>query len=235
MIDETSLRILKILQERARIPNIEVSRLIGMAPSAVLERIRKLENLGYIDGYEVRLNPKRFGHSQVAFIRVLVREVQKYDSSVGDKLAEIPEVQEVHFVAGEDCYLVKIRVSDTVELGRILREKIFPIAGVFSTRTMPVLTTFKETSRIPIRQTITTGGQLTDSSNKQTPYWSNLFILIIHDIGAHGHAMGFNYNGRLRPKELLFRADGSVELIRRAENELDYFATLNFAPETLHF
>jgi len=157
MIDETSLRILKILQERARIPNIEVSRMIGMAPSAVLERIRKLENMGYIDGYEVRLNPKRFGHSQIAFIRVLVREVQKYDSSVGDKLAEIPEVQEVHFVAGEDCYLVKMRVSDTVELGQILREKICPIAGVLSTRTMPVLTTFKETSRIPIRQIITTG------------------------------------------------------------------------------
>jgi Lrp/AsnC family leucine-responsive transcriptional regulator len=151
MIDETSFRILEILQERARIPNIEVSRLIGLAPSAVLERIRKLEYLGYIDGYEVRLNPKRFGRSQVAFICVLVREVQKNGSCVGDRLAEIPEVQEVHFVAGEDCYLVKMRVEDMVELGRILREKILPLAGVLSTRTMPVMTTFKETIRIPVR------------------------------------------------------------------------------------
>jgi diaminopimelate decarboxylase len=53
-------------------------------------------------------------------------------------------------------------------------------------------------------------------------------ILIIHDTGAHGHAMGFNYNGRLRPKELLFRDDGRVELIRRAETVDDHFATLNF-------
>ena len=60
-------------------------------------------------------------------------------------------------------------------------------------------------------------------------------LLIIQDSGAHGHAMGFNYNGKLRPKELLLRADGSVELIRRAETEEDYFATLNFAPGTLHF
>lgn len=53
-------------------------------------------------------------------------------------------------------------------------------------------------------------------------------LLIIHDTGAHGHAMGFNYNGRLRPKELLLRTDGSVELIRREETIEDHFVTLNF-------
>jgi diaminopimelate decarboxylase len=57
--------------------------------------------------------------------------------------------------------------------------------------------------------------------------------LLIHDTGAHGHAMGFNYNGRLRPKELLLRTNGAVELIRREETIEDYFATLNFAPQML--
>jgi diaminopimelate decarboxylase len=57
--------------------------------------------------------------------------------------------------------------------------------------------------------------------------------LLIHDTGAHGHAMGFNYNGRLRPKELLLRPNGTVELIRRAETVADYFATLNFEPQVL--
>jgi len=57
--------------------------------------------------------------------------------------------------------------------------------------------------------------------------------LLIHDTGAHGHAMGFNYNGRLRPKELLLRTSGAVELIRRAETVADYFVTLNFAPQML--
>jgi len=56
-------------------------------------------------------------------------------------------------------------------------------------------------------------------------------LLIIHDTGAHGHAMGFQYNGRLRPKELLLRTDGSVALIRRAETVEDYFITYNFAPD----
>lgn len=57
--------------------------------------------------------------------------------------------------------------------------------------------------------------------------------IVIHDTGAHGHAMGFNYNGRLRPKELLLKVDGSVELIRRAERLEDYLATLSFAPDSL--
>jgi diaminopimelate decarboxylase len=56
-------------------------------------------------------------------------------------------------------------------------------------------------------------------------------LLAIHDSGAHGHAMGFQYNGRLRPKELLLRTDGSVELIRRAETNQDYFQTLHFATD----
>ncbi len=58
-------------------------------------------------------------------------------------------------------------------------------------------------------------------------------LLAIHDTGAHGHAMGFQYNGRLRPKELLLRTDDSVELIRRAETNEDYFQTLNFEDDIL--
>ncbi|NOX55744.1 MAG: diaminopimelate decarboxylase [Planctomycetes bacterium] len=55
-------------------------------------------------------------------------------------------------------------------------------------------------------------------------------ILVIHDVGAHGHAMGFQYNGKLRSAELLLREDGTVEQIRRAETLDDYFATLDFSP-----
>ncbi len=58
-------------------------------------------------------------------------------------------------------------------------------------------------------------------------------FLVIHDTGAHGQSMGFNYNGHLRPKELLLKKDGSVALIRRAETMADYFATLDFEPRVL--
>jgi diaminopimelate decarboxylase len=53
-------------------------------------------------------------------------------------------------------------------------------------------------------------------------------LVVIHDTGAHGHAMGFNYNGKLRSSELLLREDGDVVEIRRAERVEDYFATLDF-------
>ncbi len=58
-------------------------------------------------------------------------------------------------------------------------------------------------------------------------------LLVIHDTGAHGHSMGFNYNGHLRPKELLLREDNRIELIRRKETIDDYFATLEFQPDQL--
>lgn len=150
MIDEISMDILKILQDKARIPNVEVSRQVGLAPSAVLERIRKMEKSGIIDGYEVRLNPERFSRSQISFIHITTKLHRPGQGSIGDQLAAIPEIQEVHFIAGEDGYLVKARTANTQELGDLLRNQICTIDGVLGTKTTTVLHTYKETSRIPI-------------------------------------------------------------------------------------
>jgi Lrp/AsnC family leucine-responsive transcriptional regulator len=149
MIDAVSLKILKILQQKARIPNVEVARQVGMAPSAVLERIRKLEKQGFIDGYEVRLNPQRFAKSLVAFVTVKLKKPGE-EIKVGERLSRIAEVQEVHYVAGEDAFLLKVRTADTAALSRLTRDKIASIAAVRSTRTAIALSTYKETARIPI-------------------------------------------------------------------------------------
>lgn len=148
-MDETDFRILKILQEKARIPNIEVARKIGMAPSAILERIKKLEAKGIIDGYEVRLNPGHFHRAMIAFIYVRMNNPSCMDQT-GKKIAEFEEIQEVHYLAGDDCLMVKLRASDHTDLEKILRTKIAPIKGVKSTKTCIVLSTFKETSRLPL-------------------------------------------------------------------------------------
>ncbi len=147
-IDDTDLQILHILQEKARIPNAEVARQVGMAPSAVLERIRKLEERGIIEGYEVRLNPRPFGQGLTAFM--LVETDPAGNGKLGPKLGEITGVQEVHQVTGPDGYLVKLRASGTEELGRILREEIQPLPGVRGTRTQIVLSTFRETRKIAL-------------------------------------------------------------------------------------
>ena len=148
-LDAISLKILKILQERARIPNVDVARKVGLAPSAVLERIRKLESQGFIDGYEVRLNPERFSRSLVAFILLGIRKLTD-EKAVGRRLAEVPGVQKVHYITGEDSFLIKIRVADNQELGRFIRDEIASINAVVSTRTSVVLSTYKETAKIPI-------------------------------------------------------------------------------------
>jgi diaminopimelate decarboxylase len=79
-------------------------------------------------------------------------------------------------------------------------------------------------------------GSLCENNDKfaiqrELPRISDGDLLVIHDTGAHGQSMGFNYNGKLRPQELLLHPDGKVELIRRAETVDDYFATLNFSPD----
>src|SRR5262245_31048328 len=111
MFDEIDLQILNILQQNARISNAEIARQVGMAPSAVLERIRKLETRGVIQGYEARINPESLGLHLLAY--VFVRSEERLgDKHTGELLAQIPEVQEVHHIAGEDCYLAKVRVAD---------------------------------------------------------------------------------------------------------------------------
>ncbi len=149
MFDEISLKILKILQEKARIPNVEVARQVDMAPSAVFERIRKLEKMGFIDGYEVRLNPEKFKRNLVAFITILISAGESV-ARTGKQLSGIPEVQEVHHITGEDGFLVKVRISDVAELGKLIQDKILKIAAVRTTHTTIVMSTFKETARIPI-------------------------------------------------------------------------------------
>jgi Lrp/AsnC family leucine-responsive transcriptional regulator len=153
MIDAKDIAILKILQSSARTPNAEIARQVGMAPSAVHERIRKLEERGMIRGYEARLDARPLGLGLVAFIAVRAEERAGW-TETGSLLADVPEVQEVHHIAGEDCYLVKVRTSDTEALGRLLRERIGAIPSVRSTRTTIVLTTVKDSATLPL-ETVT--------------------------------------------------------------------------------
>ena len=148
-VDPIDMQILALLQEDARISNAEIGRRVGLVHSAIFQRLRKLEKHGVIVDHETRIEPNAVGLAMGAFIFV------KVDDRVGSHetalcLAELPEVQELHHVAGEDCYLLKVRVSDAEELGRLLREKVGVIEAVRSTRTTVVLETIKETSRLPL-------------------------------------------------------------------------------------
>ncbi len=138
MIDSTDADILKILQSNARTSNAEIARQVDLAPSAVFERIRKLKERGVIEGYSARVNPKAVDLPLLAFVFVRADETPGVDAT-GPKIAAIPEVLEVHDVAGEDCFLVKVRAADTEALGRLLRERFGRIDSITSTRTTIVL------------------------------------------------------------------------------------------------
>ncbi|HXG56255.1 MAG TPA: Lrp/AsnC family transcriptional regulator, partial [Vicinamibacterales bacterium] len=148
-IDDLDLRILDILQQNARETQVDIARAVGMAPSAVLERIRKLEARRIIRGYSADIEPRAVEQGMLAFVAVRSAEGPLHDD-VAKTLAAYPEILEVHHVAGDDCYLVKIRAKDPEHLGTMLRTRIGRIPGVRSTRTTIVLETVKESSRLPI-------------------------------------------------------------------------------------
>jgi len=149
MIDETDAIILDLLQDNARISQADVARSVGLAPSAVLERIRKLEARGVVRGYTALVDPHAVDQAMLAFVAVKSEEAPG-DDSVARALAQCPEVLELHHVAGDDCYLLKVRARDAEHIGHLLRHRFGRIPGVRSTRTTIVLETVKETPRLPL-------------------------------------------------------------------------------------
>src|ERR1044072_1439237 len=154
MINETDKQILEIIQQDARITNADIARQVNLARWAVLERGGKLEERVLIRGYSADIDPRQVGFGLTVFVSVRTSDCAKVEGA----LSAIPEVLEVHDVAGEGCYLLKVRTKDTEELAKLLREKIKPIPNVLGTRTTVVLKTFKETTALPLDRIDTGGG-----------------------------------------------------------------------------
>ena len=149
MINAIDREIVRILQENARTSNAEIARRLEMAPSAILERIRKLEERGVIRGYSAQVDPEAVGLGVTAF--VFVRSNERGGAhGTSAQLAELPEVQEIHHVAGEDCFLLKVRIPSTRALGALLNDKLGRIDSIVSTRSTIVMDTVKETAHLPI-------------------------------------------------------------------------------------
>jgi len=153
MIDDKDQRILEFLQENARVTNVELARAVELTPSATLERVRKLEERGLIKGYMALLDPRALDLGLVAFIFVRVddmNDVLGQADKTAEGLAALPSVQELHHLAGEDCFLVKVRARDTDDLYRLLKEEFGQFKAIRTTRTTIVLKTVKETPRLPV-------------------------------------------------------------------------------------
>jgi len=149
VLDNTDLHILQLMQENARIPNVDMAKKLEMAPSAVLERVKKLEQKKVIRNYTASIDPAAVEQKLLAFI--FIKTTDGMGCSVtGPALARIPEVQEVHNIAGEDCYLVKVRTADSAGLIALMRNEFARIPTIQSTKTTIVLETVKEEQKLMI-------------------------------------------------------------------------------------
>ena len=153
MLDEKDARILEILQKDGRTANVDLARAVELTPSATSERVRKLEERGLIKGYTATLDPHALGLGLVAFIFMRVDDPEDLigrAEGTAEALSALPSVLELHHLAGEDCFLVKVRARDTDDLYRILQYEFGRFKGIRGTRTTIVLKTVKENGVLPV-------------------------------------------------------------------------------------
>ncbi len=148
MIDEIDLTILRILQKDGRVKLNELAEAVHLTVPSVSERLNKLENKGYIEGYFAKLNRKAFGNDITVFIHVIMDSSKHYKNLIA-KVEKIPEILECHAVLGEGSHMLKAVVKNTEALEKLLSE-IQTWTGVVATKTTYVLSTVKETFQIKI-------------------------------------------------------------------------------------
>jgi len=150
-IDKIDRKILSILQGDGRIANVELAERIGLSPTSIGERLKRLQRDGFVEGYGARLNPHLLGLGLLVFVEVML---DKTTPDVFERFAKAvqtaPEVLECHMVAGGFDYLLKVRVTDMESYRRFLGDRIASVRGVQQTHTYFVMEEVKSTHRIVV-------------------------------------------------------------------------------------
>jgi Lrp/AsnC family leucine-responsive transcriptional regulator len=141
-IDDTDRRILELLQRDGRMTHAAIAAEVGLTAPSVLERVRKLEQRGVIQGYTVKVNPAALDKPLTAFIRLTVAFDERHDGGV-EAIRQDPDVLDFHSVAGEDCFIIKTRAKDPEEL-QALVDRVRSRVTVLRSVTMIALRTLKE-------------------------------------------------------------------------------------------
>ena len=145
--DPIDYKLLDLLQQNARVTQMELAAVVGLSQPAVAERVRKLEQEGIITGYSARVDGRKLGKDIIAFIGVRI-EHPKYNEGFGKKVLAIPDVLECHRITGPDSYLLKVVTEDTQSLDSLISDLLRHIPGVTRTLTTVVTSSIKEGSHI---------------------------------------------------------------------------------------
>lgn len=142
MIDDKDLSILSILQENSRTTASEIAESVAMSVPAVTERIKKLTEAKIVQKFAVKLSAKKLGFDLCAFIAVVSSSSEQYEVII-QKSINNTAVLECHSVTGDGSHLLKVRVRNSTELEKLLRD-IQSWPGVMRTQTSVVMSTYKE-------------------------------------------------------------------------------------------
>ena len=150
-IHPVDLKILEILQTQGRISNVQLASAVGLSPSAVLERVRKLEERGIIERYVTLLDNRRLGLGTIAFVSVSLN-LHHADSieNFHRFIRESGKVLECYHVAGGEDYLLKVYARDIEDYELFLLSSLTRTKGIDKVRTMFVLSTLKRETAIPL-------------------------------------------------------------------------------------
>ena len=148
-MDSVDRQLLDALRANARATYAELARVVGLSAPAVHERVAKLEANGVITGYHAAVAPESFGYAMNALVGIFISDSADTDD-VAAQLAAVPAVEHCWFVAGEETFVVKVRVPDVSGMEATIRN-LNAIRGVARTRTTVVLST-KFEDRVQVLQ-----------------------------------------------------------------------------------
>lgn len=152
-MDKTDKKILNILQENGRITNSKLAAEIGISPPAMLERVKRLEASGMINGYTALIDRERAGFSLLAIIIISVSLNQITSlGKVKEKLVGLEEVMECYQLTGDVDFLLKVAVRDMPMYTAFINDKLTGIPGIQNIRTSFVLDTLKSTTVLHLEE-----------------------------------------------------------------------------------
>lgn len=146
-LDEIDYRLLDLLQDDDRLPVAELGKILGVAPSTLNDRIRRLVKLGVITGFHARVDPEKIGLDLLAFVFVGWSDPATEQRFLA-AIARTPEVIEAHHVTGAWNYLMKVRLRTTRDLEGFLAGVLKEVPGLQRTETQIVLSSPKQTCRV---------------------------------------------------------------------------------------
>lgn len=150
-LDRLDRKILIELQKNGRISNVELAKTIGLSPTPCLERVKRLEQQGYIRGYHGIVDPDKVGAAMLVFVEItLVKTSVDIFEEFAAAVRDLEDIQECHLVSGNFDYLLKTRVADMSSYRRLLGDVLLRLPGVSESRTYVVMESVKQTTTIKI-------------------------------------------------------------------------------------